>query len=112
MTKLQIFLLSLAFVFGIFLTYEIMSGKLRRQEAAAVEVAKKSAVLESKYLDSLKDVRSQLLTLVETSSKRTDSLQVLADKKQRIEVVIRKIHELPLTSEELLSRFNKRYATD
>ena len=112
MTKLQIFLLALAFLIGIFLAVMIEEGRLRRQTAKAIEVAKQNAVNESKYLDSLKDVRSQLLTLVETSSKRTDSLQVLADKKQRIEVVIRKIHELPLTSNELLSRFNKRYATD
>jgi len=112
MTKLQIFLLSFSFLIGIFLAVMVEEGRLKRQKAAAVEVAKKSAVLESKYLDSLKDVRSQLLTLVETSSKRTDSLQVLADKKQKIEVVIRKIHEEPLTSVELLQIFEKRYGKE
>lgn len=109
MTKLQISLLCLAFIFGGFLIFQVEEARLRKQELKAIILAKEKAILEYKYLDTLKTVRGYLTTLVSNSNKRIDSLTAITEREQKERGIIRMIKPEILTSAELLARFEKRY---
>lgn len=106
---LQAFLFILAFVVGGFIIYQIEEYRLAKKEEQVISIVKEKAILEYKYLDTLKTVRGYLTTLVSNSNKRIDSLTAITEREQKERVIIRMIKPEILTSEELLQRFEKRY---
>lgn len=109
MTKLTGFLLIIAIILGAFITFQIEEYRLTRKLSKAVEIAKKQAVSEAAYADTLKIVRSQLRNLIASSSARQDSMRYIIEKKNHVKEVIRSIHPEPLAPNELERILTNRF---
>src|ERR1700704_5447325 len=102
---LQSFLFILAVIIGCLITFHIEEYRLAKIQKQAIIIAKEKAILEYKYLDTLKTVRGYLTTLVSNSNKRIDSLTAITEREQKERIIIRMIKPEILTSTELLQRF-------